>query len=330
MQYEKFFVSEDGSEIFYVIHKNDTHDTLENPNVCVFVHGLTENVSTYKPLFEKFINEGTFDAVFAFDLDGHGKSHREFKDRTHIKSISSCSSSLNIFINYIVAQNCSKGAKITLMSHSLGGLITTHYMSKYENNIVDKVVMASPGLKPKAYCPSPLGTDLFLKYKFHLPFFMALMTSFFSVISKQGKQSFANSFMFKKQYDDCYASDWEDYSPLAYDSRSKKIIRVLQNVWKKNGEQKTFRNPTMYSIFSIFSASLFSGKWFKKISVPTLILHGEEDGFVDLEKLKVVAKTNKNAEIHEIEGLRHHCWFCNTDLTTASEVDKILLPFLNK
>ncbi|MGI1679119.1 MAG: lysophospholipase [Cellvibrionaceae bacterium] len=114
-------------------------DEKENlKGIIVVAHGLAEHSGRYMNLVNYFLplNYG----VVAIDHVGHGKSEGE---RCFIKSMDDFIEPLNLLILDVKKNNPS--SPIILLGHSMGGLIATVYLSKYQTN-VSAAILSSPAV----------------------------------------------------------------------------------------------------------------------------------------------------------------------------------------
>jgi len=121
----------DGKSIYF------WHNIIEKPqNTFLLVHGFGEYSERYKSLFERLNNEGI--STFAFDLRGHGKSEGI---RSYISKFEDYIADLTIIVDLV--KEISKEKKITLLGHSMGGLIASIYTSRFPDNL-RSLVLSSP------------------------------------------------------------------------------------------------------------------------------------------------------------------------------------------
>ena len=84
------------------------------------MHGFGEHSGRYEHLGAWFAERDT--AVYAFDLRGHGRSGGR---RGHVNGFADYLNDLEIFLETV--HEASEGLPVTLLGHSLGGLIVTAY-----------------------------------------------------------------------------------------------------------------------------------------------------------------------------------------------------------
>ncbi len=105
----------------------------------VLVHGFGEHSGRYEHVGEWFARRGS--AVHAFDLRGHGRS---LGRRGHVDSFADYLDDLEIFMETVQEASC--GLPVTLVGHSMGGLIVTSYAVERSPN-VQSVVTSGAALE---------------------------------------------------------------------------------------------------------------------------------------------------------------------------------------
>lgn len=113
------------------------YNLIDKPNnTLLLVHGFGEYSERYTKLFEILNKEGI--STFAFDLRGHGKSEGI---RSYISKFEDYIADLTIILD--IVKEISKVDQISLLGHSMGGLIASYYANRYQNNI-RTLVLSSP------------------------------------------------------------------------------------------------------------------------------------------------------------------------------------------
>lgn len=132
-----YFLSADGKQLHY-----EAYEKLLSRGNIVIIHGFTESAEKFRETAYYFRKAGY--SVFAIDLRGHGKSHKDSDNplRVDIDSFDTYAEELNIFIEKIV-KPLSKDRPIYIYSHSLGSTVALLYMMKYPY-AVSKAVLSSP------------------------------------------------------------------------------------------------------------------------------------------------------------------------------------------
>lgn len=112
---------------------------IDNPKAKILlVHGLAEHAGRYVELASKLNAAGY--AVVSFDQRGNGKSSGV---RAHIDSFTQLTSDLDM----IAKREHIAGLPYILLSHSLGGLITSRYLIDYTDHPFDMVAFSAPAVK---------------------------------------------------------------------------------------------------------------------------------------------------------------------------------------
>lgn len=112
------------------------------------VHGLGEHSGRYAKLAENLNNEHF--AVYAPDLRGHGRSGGP---RAFINRMDYAVADVDAVVTFAAHQH--PGLPITLLGHSMGGLVATHYALAHDDRL-ERLVLSAPLAKIKASPPSRL------------------------------------------------------------------------------------------------------------------------------------------------------------------------------
>ena len=124
----------------------------EPRGLIVIVHGLAEHGGRYRPTAEFFCGEGY--AVFAGDLRGHGLSlDSPGGGRVHVRQFEEYLRDVDAFVE--VARQAYGDQPLFLLGHSMGGLITIHYVSAHPGQLAGAVI-SSPALAPHPDFRPPL------------------------------------------------------------------------------------------------------------------------------------------------------------------------------
>ncbi|MCX7943342.1 MAG: lysophospholipase [Deltaproteobacteria bacterium] len=127
----KYITTFDGKSIYFWFN------LVSKPkNVILLVHGFAEYSERYKSLFEVLNAHGV--STFAFDLRGHGRSEGI---RSYISKFEDYVADLSIIVDMV--KEIVNQDKITLLGHSMGGLIASVYTSRFKNNL-KSLVLSSP------------------------------------------------------------------------------------------------------------------------------------------------------------------------------------------
>ena len=102
-------------------------------------HGIMVNVKFYEP-FVKELNKSNI-IVYRYDARGHGKSEGK---RGYVKSLLEMVEDLKIMVGLAKKEN--PNLPVFIMGHSMGGLVSAMFASKYSNE-VDGFVLGAGVLK---------------------------------------------------------------------------------------------------------------------------------------------------------------------------------------
>jgi len=124
----------------------------EPRGVMVIVHGLAEHGGRHRQTAEYFCREGF--AVFAGDLRGHGLSlDSPGGGRVHVRQFDEYLRDVDAFVD--VAHQACGDLPLFLLGHSMGGLITIHYVLEHPGRLAGAVI-SSPALAPHPDFRPPL------------------------------------------------------------------------------------------------------------------------------------------------------------------------------
>lgn len=131
----KFFLSSNAKIAYF-------DEYIETSKIgVIIIHGLAEHKGRYEE-FINILNQNNI-SVFAIDLRGHGQSDGE---RGDIKYFDDYINDLKTFIDYIKKRY--PNLKLALFGHSIGGLVSTNYVTK--NNDIDLLILSSPSFETPA------------------------------------------------------------------------------------------------------------------------------------------------------------------------------------
>ena len=107
--------------------------------ILLVVHGLAEHSGRYINIANHFVPMGY--AVYGIDHIGHGKSDGK---RVYIEQFQDYIQTIKIYFDMIRDWQTEK--PIFMIGHSLGGLITTAYLLKYEKEL-SGAILSGPAIK---------------------------------------------------------------------------------------------------------------------------------------------------------------------------------------
>lgn len=107
--------------------------------VLLIVHGLAEHSGRYMNVVNTFVPKGY--AVYGLDHSGHGKSGGK---RVYVERFEDFSETLKIYFDMVC--NWQPEKPIFLVGHSMGGLISSIYLLKYQAGLAG-AALSSPAVK---------------------------------------------------------------------------------------------------------------------------------------------------------------------------------------
>lgn len=113
------------------------HSTVSS--LLIIVHGIGEHIARYHHLAECLTQQGV--VIAGYDMRGHGLSEGP---RAYVRRWSDYISDLNVLVNDTLKNW--QDLPVFYLGHSLGGLILTDFLIKYEPKVTG-VILSSPALK---------------------------------------------------------------------------------------------------------------------------------------------------------------------------------------
>ncbi len=130
------------------IHRQSWSPDGEVRAWLLVVHGLAEHSSRYQPMAE-FLTDAGY-ALCTLDLPGHGKSEGS---PGHIDSFDDFLDTLEQILDEL--KNSQPGKPIFLLGHSMGGLISAHFLLQHQRDfhgaILSGPAIQVPGGKPPLF-----------------------------------------------------------------------------------------------------------------------------------------------------------------------------------
>jgi len=124
--------SRDGAELFA-----QYHDLPKARGLIIVTHGHGEHSSSYHRLYPILQDSGY--AALGWDLRGHGKSQGK---RGYIENFDLFLEDLGSVVQF--AQSQLPKLQLSLLAHSMGGLIATSYLLKHQPQGIESLILSSP------------------------------------------------------------------------------------------------------------------------------------------------------------------------------------------
>ncbi len=157
---EHNYTSQDGLELYYrkALPENSSN------KVILLIHGWSEHSGRYFEVMQQLTSEGF--TIYAPDLRGHGKSGGP---RGHIMRWGHYSQDLMGLVDIIEKEIAD--SEITVIGHSMGGLVAIRLIEAYHHNPVFKGLVTSGAFLQLGYEPSPVKVMLANALSEYLPTF---------------------------------------------------------------------------------------------------------------------------------------------------------------
>jgi pimeloyl-ACP methyl ester carboxylesterase len=269
----------DGS--FVTLTDGITHYELggpENGQPVVLVHGFSTPYFIFDTTFEFLVNSGF--RVLRYDLFGRGYSDRPRVDYN-----------IHLFVRQLKDLLDALGLKqVNLIGLSMGGPITTSFVSKYPEYVGRHVLIDPAGAKRVAH--------LWILKALKLPVVGELALG----LAGNGRMDIA--------------SDMFDPKLVEHFQAQYKI--QMQYKGFKYALLSTLRNGMLESFYETYACV-------GTLQKPTLLFWGINDATVPFEYSKLILKAMPHAELHAIENCGHIPHYERPEV-----VNPILLEFLSK
>ncbi len=252
--------------------------TNNSKGSVVIVHGFTEFTGKYHEMTWYFLNMGY--NVFIYDQRGHGLSQRQVRDLQliHVDRFDEYAEDLNIFIEDIVAPN-SENIPMYLFSQSMGGSVSSLYLSKY-NHKISKAVLSAPMVRPVAgNMPSP-----YLK---------AFLIYDSKINSWKSKFKFLNNYNPHPKFE--FSSDLCENRFLYYLNLRNKNPRY---------QNSPSTNRWLYEALSVKN-KILNKKRISHITAKTLIISASQDTVVRNDLQLKLAKLIPHCRFYSMQGAKH-------------------------
>lgn len=126
MPYTEGFVYLEKTKVFHRCWLSESA-----PILIVGVHGFAEHSGRYTHIGEAFLEAGYSFCIH--DLRGHGKTAVSDEERGYVDSFDDFLYDLKFYIAYLTNQY--RPRRVTLLGHSMGGLIVLHYLARISENV---------------------------------------------------------------------------------------------------------------------------------------------------------------------------------------------------
>jgi len=131
-----FFESFDRTKLFY----RNWISEEQNPKTCLILHGYGEHSERYEELVH-FLADLPY-SFFSFDLRGQGRSGGR---RVHVNEFDDFVRDAEAYLNFLHSAKIAASDSLTVLGHSLGGLIAIKLTLKLGAR-VSRLVLSSPFL----------------------------------------------------------------------------------------------------------------------------------------------------------------------------------------
>ena len=238
----------------------------------VYIHGLGGNTEFYRPLVQA-ANLGTSTSYTSvlYDLEGHGHTPTSASSAVTM-------SSLVIDLHGIITQAgvITPNTPVTLVAHSLGGLIALNFALDYPN-LVRKLILIGPG-------PSPLPE--------------AASKATYARAAAVRAKGMSASGVAEAVSQAATSAKTKAENPLAVGMARASLLS---------------QEPEGYAKMCMALAGTVGVKLeIEKIGVPTLVIAGKEDKISSVAWAKEMEGRMKDCKVEVLEGVGH--WHCFEDL----------------
>ena len=252
-KFGKTFRSFDGASIYYEYWKTKTKKTP-----FVFVHGLSGNLTGWKKIARHFYRQGH--SCLFMDIRGHGYSDYSLPLKKY--TIASASNDLEVIVRR------EKISKAVIFAHCFGSLIAVEFA--YRNaKCVEKLILFSPGLKPKDSHRVRIGGKIAL----------SALSAIKPLWKKAGKYPRQINLQKTRGRMDVDLYTVNDFSSMDPDIYLKYFSELLE-----------------------FNAM----PHFLKLKIPILILHGKKDIIFNYISSYKLASEASNMEFVLLPDVNHH------------------------
>lgn len=285
---EGFFSGFDGNELYYeyFLGENSTASV-------VLVHGLSEFTAKFHEFADILLNQGF--NVFLYDQRSHGRSCRltQRQDMIHVDQFGDYVLDLECFLQQVVLP--AENKPLYLFSHSMGGAVAISYLAAHPG-VFQKAVLSAPMLMP---CTG------------RFPGWLSRMGTAVSKALSGPTAKFPGSREFDPDYPFNRASD-ASYARFAHNLQLRKDNPCYQTSPMTLG--------WVHESLKLSRKLLRAGK---KITVPVLLLSGEQDRVVRNDLQQRFAEKCDSCTFVSVPGAKH-ALLSGSDATRQQILPKIV------
>ncbi|MDU8925050.1 alpha/beta hydrolase [Pasteurellaceae bacterium LIM206] len=264
-----------------IAYRHFTH-SAPTDKLVILVNGRAENILKWTEVAFDFYRQG-YD-VLAFDHRGQGYSQRLVSDheKSYIDEFRFYMDDMASLINRIQAQHPYQTQHI--VSHSMGGLISTYYLARYDHRITSAVLSA-----PFFGMP--------LKHPICDQIIIGLMLLF-----GQGER---------------YVFGKEGYHPANLRQNELSFCKTRMkwmNRINRNHPELHLGGPTFRWVHVCLHAIKGLPKVIPQVETPVLVLYSAQEKIVNNKTLKHLTALFPHAEVEEIVNAKHEILFERDEL----------------
>ena len=264
-----FFTTPDNIKIAYKIF------SLKNPKgIIVISSGRSEGMVKYQELIYDLNQNGY--AVYILDHRGQGYSQRLLKDKQigYVGNFFHYVDDLKFFVNNFVP----KAKKRVLLSHSMGGAIASLYVERYPKDF-NALILSSPMCEPSILLPS--------------------MSNFFCKLVEKREKHLEQYIRGTASYDILnYKFEGNDLT------HSRTRFAIMKKAYAKEPQTRV-GGPSLQWLKEACKWSAMSVKYANLITIPVLLLQGENDSVVTAQAQEQCCKRAQHCRGITIKGAYH-------------------------
>ncbi len=274
---EDHFTSTTGKEIRYG-HAEPKGTKI---GTVVITTGYADFMEAYHETMHEYLNRGY--AVWMMDWAGHGGSEKNTSPPKKGQTIDDHVEDLRKFRQEIVQADA--GKPVFLSTHSMGGQVSLHFMSKWGNDF-DGAVLATPLVEMRVKGEA--------KAMLRAAFQTSIENGFSEQTIKNGRRSMTRELTAERK-------GLKDQNPIRMGIH--KTLMLLNDKLKAE-------DPTIGYVNSLINATDRANDedFLKKIKTPVLFGIGMEDDVVDNNSIRRAGQLIPNARTAEIKDGTHGLW----------------------